>query len=567
MDYPWLQHYDDKVPHTLTYPDSPVQGLLENTARTHPTKTATIFFGARLTYAQVAAQSDRLAVALRNLGVQQGDRVALILPNCPQFVIAYYAVLKAGGIVVPTNPLYKAREMEHQLLDAGVHTVVTLNLFEPILQEIQPAVGLKNIIVTEIKDYLPPLLGLLYPLKERREKTAVHVAPGPGIYFWADLLRTPGRSLPPLAISPDDLALLQYTGGTTGTSKGAMLTHRNLVANAMQCRNWLKDMRTDGSEVSLCVTPFFHVYGMTVGMNLSVLVGAAMILMPRFQLEEVLKAIQKYRPTQFPGVPTMYIAICNYPDVGKYNLRSIRACISGAAALPVEVAQTFERLTGGHLVEGYGLTEASPVTHCNPIYGDRRIGSIGVPYPDVTAKVVDPDTHADLPVGEVGELAVHGPQIMRGYWERPEEMAAVLSPDGWLYTGDMARQDGDGYFYIVDRKKDLIIAGGFNIYPREVEEALYEHPGVLEAVVCGVPDSYRGETVKAYIVLKPGHTVTAEEIIAFCKERLANFKVPRQVEFRDSLPKSLIGKHLRRALREEEAARLAAADPAEASAH
>jgi long-chain acyl-CoA synthetase len=563
MDRPWYQHYDAQVPHTLTYPDVPMHHLLEETARRLPNQTATVFFGAKLAYAQLNAQADRLAVALRNLGLEKGDRVAIVLPNCPQFVIAYYAILKAGGVVVPTNPTYKAREIEYQLKDAGARMVITLNMFMPAIQEVRESIGLQHIIVTEIKEYLPPVLGLLYPIKERREKTAVHVAPAPGIVFWPELMRAPTLPLPPVAISPDDLALLQYTGGTTGVSKGAMLTHRNMVANTVQCRYWLYDMRTDGGEVSLAAIPFFHVYGMTTSMSLAVYVGATMVLLPRFQIKDVLKAIQKYRPTQFPGVPTMYIALSNAPDVGKYNLRSIKACISGAAPLPVEVAQRFEEITGGRVVEGYGLTEASPVTHCNPLYGERIVGSIGVPYPDVDAKVVDMDTHADLPQGEIGELAIRGPQVMRGYWNRAEESAAVLSPDGWLFTGDIARMDDAGYFYIVDRKKDLIIAGGFNVYPREVEEVLYEHPKVQEAVVCGVPDPYRGESVKAYIVLKPGEMSTAEEIIAFCKERLANYKVPRQVDFRETLPKSIIGKHIRRILREEEAARRAAA-PAEA---
>lgn len=558
MDRPWYKHYDAKVPHTVSYPAVPLHRLLEDTARTLPQQTATVFFGARLSYAQLNAQANRLATALRNLGLEKGDRVALLLPNCPQFVIAYYAVLKAGGVVVPTNPTYKPREIEYQLKDAGARIVITLNMFVPGILEVRESIGLKHIIVTEIKEYLPPVLSLLYPIKERREKTAVHVAPAPGILFWPELMRATTMPLPPVTVSPDDLALLQYTGGTTGVSKGAMLTHRNLVANAIQCRHWLHDMKTDGSEISLGVIPFFHVYGMTTSMNLSIYVGATMVLLPRFQVKDVLKTIQKYRPTQFPGVPTMYIAISNDPEVSKYNLRSINACISGAAPLPVEVAQTFERITGGHLVEGYGLTEASPVTHCNPMHGERIIGSIGVPYPDVDAKVVDMDTHADLPQGEVGELAVRAPQVMRGYWNRPDDTAAVLSPDGWLFTGDIGRMDDEGYFYIVDRKKDLIIAGGFNIYPRDVEEVLYEHPKVQEAVVCGVPDPYRGETVKAFIVLKPGEMSTAEEIIAFCKERLANYKVPRQVEFREALPKSIIGKHIRRILREEEAARLAA---------
>ena len=554
MEHPWLKFYDTKVPATIAYPDVPLHRLLEDSARLHLRNTATLFYGARMTYARLNGQANRFASALADLGVRKGDRVAIILPNCPQFVVAYYGILKAGGVVVPTNPLYKARELAHQLADAGVQTVVTLNLFVPTLQEIQHEVGLKNIVVTFIREYLPPVLGMLYPIRERQENTAVHVAPRPGIHFWRDLIRAPKEALPAVTVTPDDLALLQYTGGTTGTAKGAMLTHRNLVANTLQCAHWLWDARMDGSETALCVTPFFHVYGMTVGMSLAIYLGATLLLLPRFQTLDVLKAIQKHRPTQFPGVPTMYIAINNHPQVQKYNLRSIRACISGAAPLPVDVAEKFEALTGGHLVEGYGLTEAAPVTHCNPLFGRRKVGSIGLPYPDVEARVVDPTTHEPLPVGEVGELAVRGPQVMRGYWNRPEETAQVLA-DGWLFTGDIARMDEDGYFYIVDRKKDIIIAGGFNIYPREVEEVLYEHPKVQEAVVVGIPDPYRGETVKAYIVLKPGTRATAEEIMAFCRVRLARFKAPHAVEFRDSLPKSLVGKHLRRVLREEEAAR------------
>jgi long-chain acyl-CoA synthetase len=401
------------------------------------------------------------------------------------------------------------------------------------------------------------MLSYLYPIKEKREGTAVHVTPGPGIHDFCTLIRATSPDYTPVPVAQTDLAVLQYTGGTTGTSKGAMLTHRNLLANTLQVRSWLPDVREDGSEVFMAVTPFFHVYGMTVVMNFAILTAAAMVLLPRFNTKEVLHNIQRYKATTFGGVPTMYIAINNFPEIKKYKLSSVKACISGAAPLPLEVAQQFENLTGGRLREGYGLTEASPVTHCNPIYGTPKIGSIGVPFPDVEAKIVDLEDAHDQPLGEIGELAIRGPQVMAGYWNRPEESANVLR-DGWLLTGDMGRMDEDGFFYIVDRKKDIIIAAGFNIYPREVEEVLYEHPAVKEAVVAGVPDAYRGETVKAYIVLKEGATATADEIIAFCRERLAGFKAPRMVEFRESLPKSLIGKHLRRVLIEEERAKLAA---------
>jgi long-chain acyl-CoA synthetase len=556
MDRIWLAHYDRGVPATISYPDGPLQQFLEHAARTRPDQIATIFFRARMTYREINDEANRLAHALQGLGVRKGDRVGLVLPNCPQFIIAYFAALKAGAVVVPTNPTYKPREFQHQFADSGVRLVITLNLFAPAIQEIQAETAITDLIVAHVQDYLPTVLSYLYPIKEKREGTAVRVGKAQGIHDFCTLIRNNSPDYAPVAIQGDDLALLQYTGGTTGTSKGAMLTHRNLIANTLQTRAWLPDVRDDGSEVFLAVTPFFHVYGMTSVMSFAVAVAGTLVLLPRFNTKEVLETIQRYKATTFGGVPTMYIAINNFAGVQKYDLSSVRACISGAAPLPLEVAEQFERLTGGRLREGYGLTEAAPVTHCNPIYGEPRLGSIGVPFPDVDARVVDPDDGHELPHGEIGELAVRAPQVMAGYWRQPEETEAVLR-DGWLYTGDMARMDDDGYFYIVDRKKDIIIAAGFNIYPREVEETLYEHPAVQEAVVAGVPDAYRGETVKAYIVLKAGEKATADELIAFCRARMAGFKAPRQVEFRESLPKSLIGKHLRRVLVEEERAKLA----------
>ncbi len=557
MEPIWQTHYDLGVPTTVSIPDGPLQQLLEAAAQTYPENIATIFFGARMTYREIDDEANRLAHALQDGGLQPGDRVAIVLPNCPQFVIGYYAVLKAGGVVVPTNPTYTPREFQQQFADAGVRTVITLNRFVPAIRQIQPETAITALIVTRVEDYLPTLLSYLYPIKERREGTAVPVAPGPGTYDFCTLIRTSSPAYTPAGRAPADLALLQYTGGTTGTAKAAMLTHRNLVANTVQVRSWLPDADLTGREVFLAVTPFFHVYGMTVVMNFALATAAPLVLLPRFVLHDVLHAIPRYKPTTFGGVPTMYIAINNAPDVQKYNLSSIRACISGADALPVEVAQQFEQLTGGRLREGYGLTEASPVTHCNPIFGRPKPGSIGLPFPSVEAKIVDLEDGHELPRGAIGEIAVRGPQVMAGYWHRPDETALVLR-DGWLYTGDVGHVDEDGYFYVVDRKKDIIIAAGFNIYPREVEEVLYAHPQVREAVVAGVPDAYRGETVKAYVVLKEGQQVTVEDLMAFCRQHLAGFKTPRQVEFRESLPKSLIGKHLRRVLVEEERAKLAA---------
>ncbi len=561
MDRPWYKFYDQGVPRSIHYPHIPLYRLLDDSAAKFPNNAATVFggkvgkmyLGASLTYDQLKDLTDRFAAALQALGVKKGDKVSIHLPNSPQFVIAYYGVLKTGAVVVPTNPLYVEREIEHQFNDAGVETVITLTKFYPLIRNVKGKTPLRNIIVTNIKEYFPPLLKLLFTLAvEKKEGHRLEGDLVEGTYMLQDLLKKHEPIAKPVEVDPEDLAVLLYTGGTTGIPKGAMLTHRNLVANALQVRSWLTDVQ-EGKEVALCALPFFHSYGMTVAMNFGIAVGATLVLMPNPRdIDEMLILIDKYQVSVFPGVPTMYVAINNHPDTPKHNLRSVRACISGAAPLPVEVKQKFEEITGGKLVEGYGLTEASPVTHCNPIYGVNKAGSIGVPFPDTDARIVDVETGTrELPPGEAGELAVKGPQVMKGYWNMPEETEMVLK-DGWLLTGDIAKMDEDGYFYIVDRKKDMIIAGGYNIYPREVEEVLYQHPKVKEAVVAGVPDPYRGETVKAYIVLKEGETATEEEIIEFCRKNLAKYKVPRMVEFRDELPKSAVGKLLRRVLVEEE---------------
>jgi long-chain acyl-CoA synthetase len=488
------------------------------------------------------------------MGVKKGDRVALLMPNCPQFVISYYAVLRAGGIVVATNPLYSVREMEFQFNDCGAETVIVLSLFYKMVMGIKDRTSLKNVVVTNIKEYLPEQSRKAFiAFVERQEGHYVRVPKVKNIYKFQDLLRRFSSKPTAVETSPDDVAMFQYTGGTTGLSKAAVATHRNVVANVYMMRAWSMPIGLNqGEEVVMGVMPLFHIYGMVTVLHFSVLTGSVMVLLPRFETDKVLNAINRYKPAFFPGVPTMYVAINNFPEVKKYDLRSIKACVSGAAPLPVEVQQEFEGLTGGKLVEGFGLSEAPVVVTSNPLIGLRKIGSIGVPVPDVEARIMDAEIgDKEMPLGEIGELVISGPQVMKGYWNRPEETEMVLH-NGWLYTGDLARMDEDGFFFIVDRKKDMIIAGGFNIYPRDIEEVLYEHPKVKEVVCYGVPDPYRGQTVKVAIVLKEGESATEEEIIEFCRPRLARYKIPKLIEFRDSLPKSLIGKVLRRVLMEEE---------------
>ena len=509
------------------------------------------FFGKKIRYSELQSQTRKMADILFHLGVRKGDRVAIMLPNCPQTVIAYFGALRLGAIVVNTNPLYVEREMVHQFNDAGAETLITLDLFYEKSKNTMKQTRLKRIIFTGIQDYLPFLLRLLYPLKAKKENQWVEIQELEGIYKWRNLMKEATERIENEKIDPEEIALFQYTGGTTGVAKGVMLTHRNLVANAYQVRLWIPQA-VEGQEKALAVLPFFHVYGMTTAMNLPILLAAEMILIPRFEIRQILQTSHKERPTIFPGLPTMYQAVNMMEGVEKFDLSSIKYCISGAAPLPLEVMKRFKSLTGAKLVEGYGLTEASPVTHANPLEGLIKEGSIGIPFPDTDSKIVDLETGEDLPVGQAGELCVKGPQVMKGYWNMPEETEQVLTGDGWLKTGDIARMDEDGYFYIVDRKKDMIIAGGYNIYPRDIDEVLFSHPKIQDAVTVGVPDPYRGETVKAFVVLKPGETATEEEIIAFCRERLAKYKVPKLVEFRDELPKSLVGKVLRKVLREEE---------------
>lgn len=549
MERPWYKHYDPNVPKTVNYPEVPVWKLLEQTAKEFPQKTALDFMGHTLSYTALWESSLRFAGALKQQGLQTGDRVAIMLPNTPQFVIAFYGTLLAGGIAVNINPLYTPRELLGQLKDAGAQTLVILDLLWPRFAEIDNESGVKNVITTGIQDFLPFPKNLLFPLKARREGRWVNLPKHPRRHSFKTLLQAPPLGTPHLA-HPDDVALLQYTGGTTGTSKGAMLSHRNLIANTFQCIAWdAKSSQNRGKGVMLGAIPFFHVYGMSSAMNFAIASGFKNVILPRPEVGPAIEAIEKHGVTHFPGVPTLYLGFNSFPGIEKRKVGSIQVCISGSAPLPIEVMETFERLTGGKLVEGYGLTESAPSTHCNPLYGERRKGSIGLPIPGVDCKILD-EEHREVAIGEVGELAIKGPNIMKGYWNRPDESAKTLV-DGWLLTGDMARMDADGYFYIVDRKKDMINASGYKIYPREVEEVLYTHPAIQEAAVTGIADAYRGETVAAFIVLRIGHTLSTEEVEKYCRERLAAYKVPKHIEFRTELPKTAVGKILRRSLRQE----------------
>lgn len=565
MEKPWLAFYEKDVPHSIAYPQIPLHQTLEDSARKYPDQTALklvlrylgpVTLGATLNYRQLLDQVNRFAAALAALGVRRGDRVGLMLPNLPQYVIAFYGALKLGAIVVNTNPTYTAREIEHQFSDAGAETVVLLSGFYSKLKEIQDHTQVKRVIIADVPDYVPAPFNALVKSTVKKHGQMVDVPEGNGVYNFRKLLNAHPEAPPKVAIAPDDTALFQYTGGTTGVPKAAMLTHYNLVVNTIQVKNWMRSLE-EGKERVMGAIPFFHVYGMTVSMSLGMHLGAQLIILPNPRpIDGVMKAIHKERATVFPGVPAMYIGIINHPQVTEYDLRSVKACISGSAPLPMDVQVKFGEITGGRLVEGYGLTEAAPVTHCNPIYGQRKNGSIGLPFPDVEARIVDYEKLIDKPVGEDGELWLRAPQVMKGYWNKPDETAKQVTEDGWLRTGDIARMDQEGYFYIVDRLKDIIIASGFNIVPREVEEVLFLYPKVQEAVVAGVPDPYRGENVKAYVVLKPGETATPDEIIEFCAKNLAKYKVPKQVEFRSELPKTMVGKVLRRVLVEEEKKKL-----------
>jgi len=550
-DKPWLMRYDTGVPQTIDYPSVPLFQFLEESALKYPDTPCTILKGAKISYHEMNELTDRLAAGLASLGIKKGDRVGLFMPNTPQFVMAYFAILKIGGVVVATNPLYSPREIEHQVNDSGIEIMLVMSNFYNLIKKVQPNTKIRTLIVTNLKEALPPVLSFLFTLT-REKKGGFRVQLAEGDLWFQDLLnRYKAEDRPKVDIQPEDVALFQYSGGTTGTSKAAIATHRNLVANSLQIRNWMVGA-DEGNEIFLMAIPLFHVYGMVAGMLFAIRIGGTLVMVPNPRdLDDVLGNIQKYKTTLFPGVPTMYNAINNHPDVaaGKYNLSTIKGCISGSAPLMRETKEKFEALTGGVVFEGYGLSEAPTATHCNPFLGENRTGSIGLPLPDVDARIVSLDDEVTvLPAGEVGELVVKGPQVFKGYHNMPTETENTLR-DGWLHTGDIARMDEDGYFYIVDRKKELIKPGGFQVWPREVEEVIAANPKVKEVAVAGVPDPYRGETVKAWIILKPGETMAEEEVRDWCKDKLAKYKVPTLVEFREGeLPKTTVGKILRREL-------------------
>lgn len=527
----WFSKYPEAVPNEIDIPLLSVPEMLQQTVRSYGNHEAISFYGKTFTYNELAKMVYAFTSSLQQSNVQKGDRVAIMLPNCPQYVVSYYGALSAGAIVTQINPMLVERELEYILNDSGAETIIVFNAFYPLVKLVQLKTNLKNIITVSLEPSNTPQVE---------------------DYTFESFLGKQNGQVTPIEITPEhDIAVLQYTGGTTGRSKGAMLSHRNIVANAYQSGEFFKSEIQAGKEKCLTVIPLFHVFGMSSCMNLTILFGNSMIMLPRFDLEEVLQTIKREQPTIFPGVPTMYVAITNHPHAEDYHIESIRICNSGSAPMPVELLNEFERKTGAKILEGYGLSEASPVTHCNPAFADRKPGTVGLGLPNTAYKIVDVATGStEVPVGELGEIIISGPQVMKGYWNMPEETAVTLR-NGWLFTGDIARVDEDGYVSIVDRKKDLIIASGYNIYPRDIEEILYEHPCVQEAVVIGVPDQYRGETVKAFIVLKSEKTVTTEEMITYCRAHLASYKVPTQVEFRKELPKTNVGKILRRALREE----------------
>ncbi len=554
-DRPWLAHYEDGVPHAVDYETACLPEFLDRSAARFPGNPALIFQGYRLDYRHLKEMVDGFAAVLTDFGVQKGDAVAILLPNTIHCVAAYYAILKIGGVVVMNNPLYSDRELSHQFNDSGSKVLITLDLLANRMIDLRPETQIKQIVYARMGDYLPFPKNLLFPLVAKKKKLSADVKGAEDVHAWRPLLAKYPPSSPSVALDFDDPAMYQYTGGTTGVSKGVVLTHGNLSRQVQQVLAWFPAF-APGTETMLGALPFFHVFGLSTSMNLAIYAAWGNILVPRPQAEPLMEAISKFKPTFAPLVPTMYINLLNHPDIGKCDLTSIKGCFSGSAPLPVEVIRDFEARTGAVIVEGYGLTETTPVTHVNPFNGQRKVGSIGLPVPDTECRIVDlEDATTDLPVDTAGELLIRGPQVMREYRNMPGETANVLTDTGWLHTGDIAKMDADGYFYIVDRKKDMIISGGYNVYPRDIDEVFYEHPKVLEACSVGVPHPSRGEAVKTFIVLKEGETATHDELLTYCQSKLAKYKWPGELEFRDELPKTNVGKILRKDLRAEELAR------------
>ncbi len=551
---PWLKSYDKGVPEKIQYEEICMPDILDRSAAKFPDRMALNFQGYTMNYKALKDMVDRFAACLAGMGIKKGDAVAIILPNMIPCVVAYYAIHKLGGVVVLNNPTYSDRELDHQLNDSGSKILITVDLLVKRMVALRPKTKVKQIIYTTLGDYLPFPKNILFPLVAKKKGLAADVQPAADLYKWKDCIAQNKPDSPKAKLTFDDTAMYQYTGGTTGVSKGVILTHGNLSKQVQQISCWFPKF-IGTYNINLGALPFFHVFGMSCAMNFSIYQGWGDILIPRPQPEPLLEAIQKFKPTFGALVPTMFIGMLNHPDMKKTDMTCFKGFFSGSAPLPVEVIHDFEKTAGSVICEGFGMTETTPVTHTNPYEGVRKIGSIGLPISDTECRIVDLDKgEVDMPIGEPGELIVRGPQVMKGYLNKPEETASMIR-DGWCYTGDIATMDEDGYFYIVDRKKDMIISGGFNIYPRDVDEVYYEHPKVQEACCIGIPDAKRGENVKLFVVLKEGETATAEEMIEFGKKKLATYKLPSEVEFRKELPKSTVGKILRKELRAEELAK------------
>ncbi|MBN2568570.1 MAG: long-chain fatty acid--CoA ligase [Deltaproteobacteria bacterium] len=552
QDKVWLTSYEKGVPELIDYEEVCMPKYLERSAGKFPDRDALVFQGYSITFRELKDMVDRFASCLASFGIRKGDAVAILLPNVIPCVAAYFAVLKLGAITVMNNPLYTDRELEYQFNNSDSKVLITLDLLANRMIDLRPKTGIREIVYTSIGDYLPFPKNLLFPLVGKKKKLAADVKEAENVYRWKDCIKSHDANSPAAELNFDDVAMYQYTGGTTGVSKGVMLTHSNLSKQVQQIRAWFPTFK-EGEEIILGALPFFHVFGLTTAMNLGVYFAWTDILVPKPQPEPLLEAIGKFKPTFAPLVPTMYIGMLNHPNVKNTDMTSIKGCFSGSAPLPVEVIHDFEKATGAIIVEGFGLTETTPVTHINPFAGGKRkVGSIGLPISDTECRIVDLEGGtADVPVGEPGELIIKGPQVMKGYLGMPDETANTIR-NGWCYTGDIATMDEEGYFYIVDRKKDMIISGGFNIYPRDIDEVFYENSKVQEACSIGIPDPKRGENIKVFIVLKEGKTATEEEMIDFCKDKLAKFKLPSEIEFRKELPKTNVGKILRKQLRAEE---------------
>ncbi|MGE9986019.1 long-chain-fatty-acid--CoA ligase [Desulfovibrio sp. SGI.169] len=549
---PWFAHYEDFVPRSAEIWEKPLYTMLDMAAEAYPHRNALIFQNTRITYKSLRERAELFAGALRRMGVEPGHRVAVMLPNLPQTVIAFWGVIKAGAVVVMTNPLYMEKELLENMHDSGAEHMILLDMLWPRVAALRDRLPLRNFIVTSVGDALSFPLNWLYRFKQSRQNKASIPYDNKNIFAWKTFHKGAERHTEPIADPVHAPVMLQYTGGTTGQPKGVVLTHANLGTNCRQVLDII-NVTAETHHTFISLLPFFHVYGLTTGLIIPMALAATTLPLPRYVPQDVLRVIARHKATVFPGAPSVYISLLQQKDLARYDLKSIKICVSGSAPLPREIFRRFQEVTGAAILEGYGLTEASPITHINPLGRQgQKENSIGMPLPGTDARVVDMEGGSlTLPPGKMGELVVQGPQVMEGYWRRPDETASALR-NGWLYTGDLATMDEDGYFYIVDRKKDMVLVGGYNVYPREVDEVLLEHPKIVEAVTVGISDDVRGEVLKAYVVPTLGESLSKADIIAWCRSKLASYKVPRLVEFRENLPKTIVGKVLRRVLREEE---------------